>query len=187
MASIVFNKFLVPEDRGRVLSSITVTSSGETSTVVDQPHFWHWDVYLVLEPSALVKSRSVQLSIIPTNPPVGTLMITSREALGSEEFAKVELSIQVVGTPRVEQVIDLLVEKGMHRYHFDDTGAGCLFWIFVSLQQLADAGFVESSAVVKLREFHREQLSFHPERYPMPLKKGSFYWSVGPAPQLLFC
>ena len=180
--STIYDRQLLQEDRQRTVVGITVTTSGSTSTVSGEPAIFHWHLYLVLGPSTAptaevpgVISQSVLIDMIPVNPPTGCMVITSKRQPCSESNVKAELEIATTGSPTVQQIIDLFKSKGMDRYNFDDTGSGCLWWLWTGLEYLEQAHLVETSATEKLRRFHSEQVTLHPERHPIPMRQGTFY------------
>ncbi|KAI0370628.1 hypothetical protein BV20DRAFT_288977 [Pilatotrama ljubarskyi] len=185
MPSTVYDKPLLQADRQRTVNSILITASGTINTTLNEPNVFHWQLYMLLspsEPAVLTKTQSVVVDMIPANPPVGTVYVASKESTGLDAEPKVELSIATAGSPlpTIQQLLDLLIEKGVDRYMFDETGSGCLHWIITAVEQLEGAGLVEPAASAKLRDFHREQVKQHPERHPMPIRKGTFYWYVSP-------
>ncbi|KAI0355883.1 hypothetical protein OH77DRAFT_1478764 [Trametes cingulata] len=184
MPYTVYDKPLLPADRERTVSTMLVTASGTINTTVNEPNVFHWQLYLLLSPSesattatTATNTRSVLVDMIPANPPVGTIYVASKDTKGLDAEPKVELPLATAGSPlpTVQQLLDLLIEKGMDRYKFDETGSGCLHWIITAIQNLEEAGVLEEGASEKLREFHREQVELHPERHPMPIRKGTFY------------
>ncbi|KAI0742826.1 hypothetical protein C8Q80DRAFT_1190863 [Daedaleopsis nitida] len=172
----VYDRPLRQADRQRVVTRIAVTASGTRSTVSGAPNIFHWRMYLTLAPSPIGGSQSVLLDMIPTNPPTGCLIIESKDLPGSIATQKIELFILTAGSPTVQQIIDLFTTRGMHRYKFDATGSGCLWWVWTGLGYLEQAGLVEAGTTEKLRKFHHEQCSLHPERHPLPIRQGTFYW-----------
>ncbi|RDX44339.1 hypothetical protein OH76DRAFT_1359727 [Lentinus brumalis] len=174
----VYDRLLRPGDKNCVVTTITVTASGTVITS-DEPNVFHWRMYLGLSMFPVVsRSKGVLLDMIPTNPPIGTLVVSSKDTASSRAHNKVELSIATVGSPTVAQIVQLFIEKGMHRYNFDDTGSGCLYWTATGIQHLQDARLVESGAVSKLWTFHMDQAARHPGRHPLPVRQGTFYWRV---------
>ncbi|KAI0643293.1 hypothetical protein C8Q79DRAFT_915652 [Trametes meyenii] len=195
----VFDKPLYRADRSRSVTEILVTASGTINTTVNEPSVFHWQLYLIprapessthlvsgnpLEGSSPTNSssgsQSVLIDMIPANPPTGVMYLASRESRGLHADPKIELPIQVALSPQaptVQQIVDLFLEKGMGRYKFDESGSGCLHWLMTGVRHLEDAGLVERGASENLRVFHREQVELHPERHPMPIRRGVF-WCV---------
>ncbi|CDO77829.1 hypothetical protein BN946_scf184714.g4 [Trametes cinnabarina] len=178
----VYDKGLVAADKDRVVSGIVVTASGTVSTSPDYPNYFHWRFYLILQPSntnlhaGMSQTHSVVFDMIPTNPPTGCFVITSKPESASTARLKIELPLATVGSPTVKQLIALFMEKGMNRYRFDDTGSGCLWWVTTGVRLLEQAGLLEAGACQKLEHFHHEHAKAHPERHPTPMRKGEFYW-----------
>ncbi|OJT12121.1 hypothetical protein TRAPUB_11346 [Trametes pubescens] len=179
----IYDRPLRSIDRQRRVTEILVIASGTINTTVNEPNVFHWQLYLLLEPDdpmseSATSSQSVLMDMIPTDPPTGTLYLASPAARGLDADPKVELAIATAGSgapPTVQDLIDLFVAKGMDRYKFDDSGSGCLHWLMTGIQHLEDAGLVEPGASESLRTFHREQVKQHPERHPMPIRRGIFY------------
>lgn len=160
-----------------------MTASGTVMTTVNEPNVFHWQLYLVLDEapdSPTPNTKSVLIDMIPANPPTGTMYLSSLSTRGLDAQPKIELAISTSRTrpPTVQQLVNLFLEKGMARYKFDDSGSGCLHWLMTGMQHLEDAGLVEPGASELLRAFHREQVELHPERHPMPIRHGTFYWYV---------
>ncbi|XP_006459682.1 hypothetical protein AGABI2DRAFT_116642 [Agaricus bisporus var. bisporus H97] len=172
----IYDKNLNAADKNRFISKIVVTASSTVSTTIDG-NYYHWRIYLQLSQSDISNSssKSVILDMIPTNPPTSTLMITSNAYASSNSPAKIEFDIFPAKPLTVGQVIDLFIEKGMHRYTFDATGSGCLFWIMTGIHHLHEANLIEAGAPNKFHTFHMAQANLHPERHPLPLRKGTFY------------
>ncbi|EIW54935.1 uncharacterized protein TRAVEDRAFT_51070 [Trametes versicolor FP-101664 SS1] len=179
----VYDKPLRSKDRQRGISEIIVTASGSVNTTVNEPNVFHWQLYLALDEapdSSAPDTKSVLIDMIPANPPTGTMYLSSLSTRGLDAQPKIELAISTSGTPppTVQRLVDLFFENGMARYKFDDSGSGCLHWLMTGMQHLEDAGLVEPGASERLRAFHREQVKLHPERHPMPVRQGTFYWYV---------
>ncbi len=176
----VYQRSFNPADRTRQVHSVTVTASGSvnTSTGSSGENYFHWRIYLTLLPANPPPgsgSQSVLLDMIPTNPPVATLCISSKENAGSTARQKIELELQPLDGLTVGHVIDLFIDNNMHRYKFDSTGSGCLFWTMTAVDLLQQHKYIESQAVDKLNHFHTTQAALHPERHPLPLRQGTFY------------
>ncbi|KAI0668280.1 hypothetical protein C8Q78DRAFT_980585 [Trametes maxima] len=176
----VVDKPLHRTDRSRVVAEILVTASGTINTSVNEPNVFHWQLYLPLEgslPDSSPSTQSVLIDMIPANPPTGVMYLASRESRGLQADPKIELPILAASEPppTVQQIVDLLLGKGMDRYKFDESGSGCLHWLMTGVRHLEDAGLVEHGASDKLSTFHREQVKLHPERHPMPIRRGEFY------------
>lgn len=180
----VYDKPLRPEDRQRRILEIIVTASGTVNTTVNEPNVFHWQLYLVLDEapnSSAPNTKSVLIDMIPANPPTGTMYLSSLSTRGLDTQPKIELAMSTSGTPPPtvqRRLVDLFLENGMARYKFDDSGSGCLHWLMTGMQHLEDAGIVEPRASERLRAFHGEQVELHPERHPMPIRQGTFYWYV---------
>ncbi|KAI0741067.1 hypothetical protein C8Q76DRAFT_853265 [Earliella scabrosa] len=180
----VYDRSLLDVDRQRVVAQVTVTGSGTLSTVSGSPNIFHWRLYLCLAPFQSIPptttqpSQSVLIDMIPANPPTGCMMIASKQDPGSRARVKIELQIATTGSPTVQQIIDLFLAKGMHRYNFDATGSGCLWWVWTGLGYLEQNRLVQAGATEMLRQFHQEQSRLHPERHPVPIRQGRFYWLV---------
>ncbi|KAH9855701.1 hypothetical protein C2E23DRAFT_596631 [Lenzites betulinus] len=183
--SHTYDRPLRPIDRQRRVTEILVIASGTINTTVNEPNVFHWQLYLLLEPDvptagSATSSQSVLIDMIPTDPPTGTLYLASQAARGLDADPKVEFAIATAtagsdSPPTVQDLIDLFVAKGMNRYKFDDSGSGCLHWLMTGIQHLEDAGLVELGASSRLRAFHHKQVEQHPERHPMPIRRGTFY------------
>ncbi|KAI0262045.1 hypothetical protein BC834DRAFT_406837 [Gloeopeniophorella convolvens] len=174
----VYSKGLLPTDGGRAVTRIVVSASGTINTLsTDEQGVFHWRLYLVLAPdqSRASTSQSVLFDMVPTNPPVGTLIAASNPAPTSGARVKAELPFETMGGPTVGQLIELFLHKGMDRYKFDDSGSGCVYWVLMGLQHLQDAGLVESQAVESLRAFHDEQSRLSPANHQVPFRRGTFY------------
>ncbi|KAJ3484657.1 hypothetical protein NLI96_g5495 [Meripilus lineatus] len=179
----IYDKPLLQIDKDRVVTHVQVSTSGTVSTVIDCPNIFHWQYYLILAPRTITdtnasNSQSILLDMIPANPPTGCLMIASMQSPGTTSPIKAEIEFATIGSPRVGQFIDLFKVKGMDRYTFDDTGSGCLWWLFTGLGYLEQESLVETGATESLHKFHQEQISLHPGRHPVPMRKGKFYWSA---------
>ena len=174
MSMAIYDKHLDPNDKDCIVTKIVVTASDTVSTVEDMPSIFHWQIYLVIEPGQS-QNNSVVIDMQPANPPIGVMIITSNPNARSTAINKIELDILTRDGPTVNQIIDVFLEHRMQFYKFDDTGSGCLYWIFTGLRFLEERGLVEQGAVEKLEKFHLEQAGIHPERHPMPLRKGVFY------------
>ncbi|KAI0725771.1 hypothetical protein C8Q72DRAFT_576667 [Fomitopsis betulina] len=182
----VYDRAFKPIDRDQTVAKIVVTASGAGGNIAATPNgsgglvpnIYHWRLYLVLLPNPLIptRSQSVLLDIIPANPPTGCLVISSKEMPASTAPGKVELTLFPAGSPTVQQIVDLFKNKGMDRYMFDATGSGCLWWVTVGVRHLEEAGLVEAGASRTLQMFHHEHARAHPERHPMPVRQGRFYW-----------
>ncbi|KAI0640046.1 hypothetical protein C8Q77DRAFT_104523 [Trametes polyzona] len=177
MTTVYDKAFNSQVDKQRVVTQVVLTATDTVSTVPDEPSVYHWQFYFPLAPTPGSEhaSKSVMIDMIPVNPPTGCMIIASKAESASPAESKIELPIAVVGSPTVEQIIDLFKKNGMDRYEFDATGSGCLWWVWTGLGHLEEAGIVESGATEELRQFHHEQYTAHPERHPMPLRKGRFY------------
>lgn len=172
----VYDRDLQPADKDRVITQITVTSSGSVQTVSDMPNIYHWHLYLLLgAPNGVSNSQSVLFDMIPTMPPTGTLIISSKITPQSQSPHKIELPIRTVGEPVLSQFIDFFISNRMDRYQFDESGSGCLYWVMVAIEKLENAQMIEAGASSMLRTLHNEQAILHPERHPMPLRKGQYY------------
>lgn len=76
-----------------------------------------------------------------------------------------------------EQVLDYLVDKGLHRYRFDETFSGCRYWCDKALECLEAEGILAEGSAASF-ETYIEQLGKNlnqEARYPVPVRKGSFY------------
>ncbi|KAH9854596.1 hypothetical protein C2E23DRAFT_817145 [Lenzites betulinus] len=176
--STIYDKSLLPTDRDRTIAQVVLTASGTVITTLNEPNVFHWQFYLPLSTPATptTTTQAVVVDMIPVNPPTGCLLVSSTLEPACSAPTKIELPLAVVGSPTVKQFISIFQEKGMDRYKFDGTGSGCLWWVMTGVHHLEDAGLVEAGASLKLEQFHREHAESHPERHPMPLRKGEFYW-----------
>ncbi|PIL30505.1 hypothetical protein GSI_07205 [Ganoderma sinense ZZ0214-1] len=177
----VFSKRLLQDDRERVVARVVVTASGTVSTVKNEPQVFHWRLYLVLAPDARLRptsSQSVLFDMTPSLPPTGTFIIASKVEALSEARRKIELPLFTTGQPTVARLIHLFLEKGMDRYKFDSTGSGCYYWTMTGVQRLEEAGLIMPGSLKLLLDFHKEQAQLHPERHPLPVRRGEFYWYV---------
>ncbi|XP_006459684.1 hypothetical protein AGABI2DRAFT_177536 [Agaricus bisporus var. bisporus H97] len=174
----IYDKNFNAADKHRIISKFIVTASRATSSPINGVNYYHWRFYLQLSQfgsSDISSSKSVVLDMIPTNPPIATLVISSNPHDKSRSPVKIELDIFPAKPLTVGQVIDLFIEKGMHRYTFDATGSGCLFWTATGIHHLHEAKLIEAGAPNKLHTFHMAQANLHPERHPLPMRKGTFY------------
>lgn len=174
MSTTVYDKLLLSDDRHCAVTCVTVTASGTVSTS-DQLSIFHWRLYLKLTPGSSNRTQSVLLDMIPANPPNGIFFIPSRSTEGSTARNRVELSVDTVGSPTVQQIITLFLNNKMDRYMFDETSSDCLYWTQVGLQLIQNAGWVEAGACDGLQAFYEEQASLHPGRYWVPIRRGTFY------------
>ena len=174
MSMIIYDKHLNEFDKEWVVTHIAVTASDTVSTVKDAPSIFHWCFSLVLEPGQS-QNKSVVIDMQPVNPPIGVMIISSNPEAESKAANKVEIAILTRGRPTVSQIINVFLEHNIQRYKFDDSGSGCLFWLFTGLRFLEERELVEHGAVEKAETFHKKQAETHPERHPMPFRKGEFY------------
>jgi hypothetical protein len=59
---------------------------------------------------------------------------------------------------------------------FNDDGNGCRHWCAVSLEKLAEAGYIASTVGPDFRAYEdQEHAKFGTTRFPMPRIQGSFY------------
>ncbi len=179
----VFSKSLLQDDRECVVARVVVTASGSVSTAKDEPHVFHWRLYLALARAPGLElqasaSRSVLFDMIPSLPPTGTLVIASKREEVSRALRKIEMPFPTTGRPTIARFIQLFLEKGMDRYRFDSTGSGCYYWTMTGIQHLEEAGMIMPGSYKLLLNFHKEQAQLHPERHPLPVRQGEFYWCV---------
>ncbi|KIJ89748.1 hypothetical protein K443DRAFT_15821 [Laccaria amethystina LaAM-08-1] len=177
----IHQAYLHEADKTRCISKIVITASGTVNTgsqsTSEQLNYFHWRIYLVLPATEGTNSenQSVLLDMIPTNPPIGTLIISSKSNAASTARNKIELAIAPSPDLTVGQVIDLFIKNRLHHYKFDESGSGCLYWTITAVDLLEKAQYCEADATQNLHGFHEMHAHAHPERHPLPLRKGQFY------------
>ncbi|KAJ7849993.1 hypothetical protein B0H14DRAFT_3137764 [Mycena olivaceomarginata] len=70
----------------------------------------------------------------------------------------------------------LFNDNAQDQYDFNDDGNGCRHWCAVSLDKLAEAGYITSTVGPDFRAYEdQEHAKFGTTRFPMPRIQGSFY------------
>ena len=178
----VARKFIVRlkeyRESPHIFSNIVSISIAGSPTIEDQPDsVLHYRLFLSIDdntsviidpiPSATDQDLRQTIFTISSPPDIDSIQ------KGWVAFRTFETLCRV--TP--EQVLGYLVDKGLHRYRFDETFSGCRYWCDKAVECLEAQGAVAEGSAATF-ETHIEQLgkSLNQEaRYPVPVRKGSFY------------
>lgn len=137
----------------------------------------HWTI-LVKYVSPDGDSQVIHLNMSPGGQEDGTGILMVSEVTDEVSEASVLLvSEPAVGTTivTVGHFLDSLASHGRNRYKFDSTGSGCRFWCRTVLSDLEKQGLVPAGAVNRLDAYVEEKNQKNPMRFPMPIRKGTFY------------
>ncbi|KAF7797662.1 hypothetical protein EIP86_008862 [Pleurotus ostreatoroseus] len=175
----VYAKSLNPADKLRPVSALVVTASGTNPTVADRPDIWHWWLVAQLASSKdhaeSEQEVSVTLDMIPANPPTGTMVVKSDGPALSKDVSLAQPETETDFTfliptiisppPNLNDLIALILSKGLDRYEFDDTGSGCVHWVVSVLELVEETKWIEEGVTKKFVE----------QYYRTPYHRGTFY------------
>lgn len=128
-----------------------------------------------LAAQALDVSKSVLLDMTPSLFPVGVLAIKSELSSNSTAVEKVEYLVPVSQHYTIQQYVDLFIANGMHRYRFDPTGSGCMYWVASVIGLLERSGWTPPGHSAAIFELHARNARAHPLDFAWPRREGVFY------------
>jgi len=147
----------------------------------------HWKILM-----EVAENKTVTLDLVPggSDGLTGILcidcldtenLVTASERGGLKDAVRDQDSDRVAFTPKTivsaKAIINLLVSGGRDKYHYDETGSGCRFWCSTVVGDLERKGILEKGSEVEFEEHVVACNKKNPDRYPVPTRKGTFYWT----------
>jgi len=169
---------LRPEDRQRSVQCIHLIAApnlADKHVIEGLTPTNHWRVFLELDKDASV---AVNMQYI-ANSKNGKMVITSRDDAHTKFIAK-HVEFKPVGSGidhpvTVQDVIDVIITNGLHKYSFNNIGEGCRHWNLTLFEDLEKQGYIKKGSTDEAREtlsyYWREN---QPCKDPRPIQKGVF-------------
>jgi len=85
-----------------------------------------------------------------------------------------EYTVPVRRKQSVQQFVDLITERGRHKYKYDGNGSGCLFWSTTMLEDYARLGWVLVQSVNQFNTFVGQIRQAEKGKYWIPEDQGTF-------------
>ncbi|THH07733.1 hypothetical protein EW145_g3184 [Phellinidium pouzarii] len=168
MASTTFTRLYAASDKHQVVKTIIVAGSPTTDP---NSSLLHWRIFATTS-----GSKSVLFDVIPggSDGRTGVLTVVSKQYAYSKSATGICV-FNIVNEITVQQLFDLMLQKGRDRYSYDDTGSGCRYWCTVILGDLEAAAIIEVGSQNSFLQYVAAHAVINPAAYPMPVRKGQFY------------
>jgi len=71
--------------------------------------------------------------------PLGLLMVESKDGIRMDDDLAM-ITFPTLGSLSVEQILNLIIANGRHKYRFEESWEGCRFWQWTFVKDLEKAG-----------------------------------------------
>lgn len=137
----------------------------------------HWCFYLQLpDGTSSVRSDITPSSMVPSTTIKGgskANMIISLLNHNSSKSSQIISKLQVQENLLVKEVVNTLIDAGVHRYEFNEKGTGCRAWVSAQLDLLFSKGVITSSEEVA--EARKALTTQAPKGYTYEMDSGGYY------------
>ncbi|KAG6285170.1 hypothetical protein E4U46_006129 [Claviceps purpurea] len=136
-----------PEDLKETVESIHVCAhrNDENQGVGVLPPVNHWVVFLEISPTHSVCMDMALDYDAEDDDCRGRIDISTRKYRFTRKSIH-RLFFPTKGRPKVEHIINLINNNGLHRYTFATENEGCRFWVYTLISYLETEGVVESGS-----------------------------------------
>ncbi|RDW68973.1 uncharacterized protein DSM5745_08733 [Aspergillus mulundensis] len=172
----------IPQSRKEQILSLRI------DRIVTGPHAQdagtnHWCFYLAVSKSPAASTRWIKIDCLPSYVEPSTILPGGSKAnliiseLEPSTMPDIEptftLDLPSGSNITVNDIHDLLVDNGRHKYEFDSQGVGCRFWVTEQLGLFYEHAILGDKAQVEAVKAAIKRL--WPEQTALELDRGAYY------------
>ncbi|KAG6122847.1 hypothetical protein E4U13_001118 [Claviceps humidiphila] len=125
---------------------VCVHKNEENQGVGRSPPVNHWVVFLEISASHSVRMDMAIDYLAEDDYLRGQIDISTKKYKFTRNAIH-RLSFPTKGSPKIEDIINLINSNGLHRYRFASGNEGCRFWVYTLISYLEKEGVVQSGSV----------------------------------------
>lgn len=151
----VYNKAASEDMEAKVATIRIVGSSALAGESIDHSDYdpYHWRFYLLLKPGE-GKNPAISFDMVPGGDgQTGALIVTSRDSEWSKSADSFTYDIEAKGGLTPAAFLDQYVQRGRHRFRFNEQGKGCRLHTLIVLRDMEEVGYAASDGSTQFEEW----------------------------------